>query len=346
MASICIFGAGSIGCYVGGRLGASGAAIQLIGRPRIAEELGQHGLHLSDYRGDALHWPAEAVRFSTATETLNDAELVLVTVKSAATTDTADILARHLRPGALVISFQNGLGNAAILAKRLPKHQVLAGMVPFNVVHQGQGRFHQGSEGSLEVAASSGLAPFLPAFKQAGLPLLQHADMQAVLWAKLLLNLNNAINALCGQPLKQELSQRDFRRCLALAQREALHLMQIAGIRPARLTPLPPGWIPSLLGAPNVLFHLLANKMLAIDPEARSSMWEDLENGRATEIDWLNGEVLRLAESLRTTAPVNAHLIALIRAAERGGRRDWTGPELYAQLRRLASSGRPQPQPR
>jgi 2-dehydropantoate 2-reductase len=74
--------------------------------------------------------------------------------------------------------------------------------------------------------------------------------------------------------------------------------------------------------------------MLAIDPLARSSMWEDLQAGRATEIDWLNGEVVGFAQSLGRSAPVNGRLVALVRAAEKGGRRDWNGEDLLAELQR------------
>ena len=74
--------------------------------------------------------------------------------------------------------------------------------------------------------------------------------------------------------------------------------------------------------------------MLAMDPLARSSMWEDLEAGRQTEVDWINGEVLRLAESLGQSAPINERLVALIRSAESGGRRDWEAMELLADLQR------------
>ena len=336
MDQICIFGAGSIGCYIGGRLAAGGAKVTLIGRQRIADELAGHDLYLSDYRGVELRVPADEVNFTTDASASTDAALVLVCVKSAATAEAGRILAQYLPDDALVVSFQNGLSNARILAETLPGRRVVTGMVPFNVVNHGGGHFHQGSEGRLEVASDPALQDWTAAFTAAGLDLLQHQDMRSVLWAKLLLNLNNPINALCGQPLKQELSQRAFRRCVALAQREALELMRQAGIRPARLTPLPPQWIPRLLGVPDWLFARLANQMLEIDPQARSSMWEDLERGRPTEIDWINGEVVKLAEELGQDAPVNRRLIELIRDAETGGRRDWGGEELLAELRAVS----------
>jgi 2-dehydropantoate 2-reductase len=335
--AICIYGAGSIGCYLGGRLAATGTPVQLVGRERVARELAEHGLHVTDYRGADLRVAPADLHFATQPQAAAPARLVLVTVKSAATEAAARELAPVLAPETLVISFQNGLHNAGILARLLPGCTVLTGMVPFNVIARGGGAFHQGSEGNLDVAAHPALAPFLDAFARAGLPLHPHADMLAVQWAKLLLNLNNAVNALSGIPLKAELSQRAYRRCVALAQLETLALLEAEQIRPAQLTALPPHWLPRALSVPDWLFRLLANRMLAIDPLARSSMWEDLQLGRATEVDWLNGEVLRLAQKQGRRAPVNARLVELIHEAERGGRRDWSGPELLAELRRASA---------
>ena len=328
---ICIYGAGSIGCYVGGRLAATGSKVVFVGRPRLADEVRAHGLHLTDWRGADLRVPRDDVRFETAPAAARDADLVLVTVKSAGTEAAGRELAPVLKPGALVISFQNGLHNAEVLRAQLPGRTVLTGMVEFNVLNRGKGAFHHGTEGGLDVQDAAALAPFLPAFAASGLALKRHRDMAAVMWAKLQLNLNNAINALCGVPLKEELSQRAFRRCIALAQRELLGLLDAAGITPARLK-LPPKLLPSLLDVPDAVFRVLAGKMLAIDPLARSSMWEDLQAGRATEIDYLNGEVVKLANSLNRTAPVNGRLVALVLEAEKGGRRDWTGPELLKEL--------------
>lgn len=334
MTQIAVFGAGSIGCYVGGRLAATGSEVVFIGRQRMADVITRKGLHLTDYLG-ADEWVLpENLQFATETVAAAQADLVLVTVKSAATEEAGRALAKVLKPGAIVISFQNGIGNAQVLQKWLSEQLVITGMVQFNVVNRGEGAFHQGSEGTVEAEADPSLGLYLQAFEQAGLPLAVHEDMQAIQWAKLLLNLNNPINALSSLPLKEELSQRDFRRCLALAQEEGLALLAETDIKPAKLTPLPPHWIPKLMRVPDGLFRLLANKMLAIDPLARSSMWEDLELGRRTEIDWINGEIVKLASELGRSAPVNAKLITLIRAAEQGGKRDWTGTALLKEITR------------
>jgi len=325
-----VYGAGSIGCYVGGRLAATAAEVVLVGRERIAREVAEHGLRLTDLHGTDLR--VGSVDFQTVPTAAADADLVLVTVKSAATAEVGQLLGPLIRPDALVVSFQNGLSNADVLREHLPQ-TVLAGMVPFNVVSRRGGWFHQGSEGDLEVAADPALTPYAGLFAAAGLPLTQHDDMDEVLWAKLLLNLNNPVNALSGLPLKQELSQRAYRRCLALAQQEALRVGEAAGRTPAKLTPLPPALIPRLLTVPDPVFKTVAQSMLAIDPVARSSMWEDLEAGRTTEIDWINGEVVRLGKEYDVPTPVNSRLVALIREAEQGGRRTWSGEELLSALR-------------
>lgn len=306
-----------------------------IGRPRLAAEIRQHGLHLTDWHGADLRVAPADVCFETSPEAVRSADLVLVTVKSAGTEEVGRDLAQLLKPGAVVISFQNGIHNAEVLRAQNPGVTVITGMVEFNVISRGEGAFHHGTEGGLDVHGHPAMTPFLPAFAAAGLPLRQHGDMTGVMWAKLQLNLNNAINALAGIPLKEELSQRAFRRCIALAQQELLDLLDAAGIRPTRLK-LPPRLIPSLLNVPDAVFRVLAGRMLAIDPLARSSMWEDLQAGRATEIDYLNGEVVKLAASLNRAAPANGRLVALILEAEQGGRRDWTGPELLKELQRAS----------
>ncbi|KAA1011178.1 2-dehydropantoate 2-reductase [Paraburkholderia panacisoli] len=339
MAKICIYGAGSIGCYVGGRLLAGGSDVSFIGRARMADQLRSHGITLSRHDDSRWHVPPELIDVSTDAASAAAADLVLVTVKSAATRAAAAELASVLRPGTIVLSLQNGVGNADVLRVALPQNIVLEGMVPFNVVERGPGAFHQGSAGELEVRHTPAMQPFVDAFRQAGLPLIQHVDMLPVQWAKLLLNLNNAINALANRPLKEELSQRAYRLCLGMAQKEALALLKRAGIRPARVTPLPATWIPHVLSVPDALFERLGRTMLTIDPLARSSMSDDLAAGRATEVSWINGEVVRLAQRLGQTAPVNERLCELVREAELADVRPlWSGEALLAEMQAAANA--------
>lgn len=333
---VLVFGAGSVGCYLGGRLAAAGARVHFVGRARIGTELAGQGLALSDYRGGRWRVAAERIHFSAAIDEALDVDAVLVTVKTAATPEAGRALAHALPPGTPVVAFQNGLHNGTWLRELMPRQRVFAGMVPFNVLHAATGSFHQGSSGGLAVEAGNGLAGLGAAFARAGLPLTAYRDFRGVLWSKLLLNLNNAINALAGVPLREEFAQRDFRRCLAAAQREALLPLSVAGVRLERLLPVPPRLMPMLLELPDWAWQRVAGAAPAMDPLARSSMWDDLEAGRATEVEWINGEVIRLARSQGRDAPVNARLIQLIYEAERGGERAWHAAELWAALRRVA----------
>ncbi|MFQ6325245.1 2-dehydropantoate 2-reductase [Nocardia sp. CWNU-33] len=337
---VMVLGAGSIGTFVGGKLAAAGADVTFVGRRRALDEISGFGLHLTDLDGGEDVVTADGFRVATEPTDVGSADLVLVTVKSAATSDAVRALAGKIRPGTVVLSLQNGIGNDTVIRDVLPTCVVLAGMVMFNVVHHADGRFHRGTDGGLAVQDDPALAHFLELFAQAGLPLRHYPDLLPVQWAKLLLNLNNPINALSGRPLREELADRNYRRCLALTQGEALAAMNRARIRPARLTLLPPHLMVRLLTVPDGIFRRVAGQVLAIDPVARSSMADDLALGRKTEISWLCGEIVSLGAMVGAPTPVNQRLIELIVAAEHGDRRTWTGPELWDQLRTAAATAR------
>lgn len=324
---IAVFGAGAIGCWVGGRLAAGGADVTLIGRPRVLDEL-TNGLTVTEL-GDRT-WTVKPT-LATEPAAARDADLVLVTVKSAATEAAGRALAPH--GSAAIVSLQNGIHNASVLRAALPDRVVLAGMVPFNVARVAAGKYHRGTSGELVVEGHPAVEPLRLAARNAELPLVARADMVAVLWGKLVMNLNNAINALSGKPLLEELSDRGYRRCLAAAQHEALDVLEAKKQPVAKLLALPPRWVARILPMPDWAFRKIATRVAAVDPHARSSMQDDFAAGRATEIDYLQGEIVTLAARLGRTAPINARLVGLVRAAEAGGKRDFTGSELWALLR-------------
>ena len=342
--SIAVFGAGAIGCWLGGRLATGTADVTLIGRRRVLDELAA-GLTLTELDGpphrlQVVAAGAPSIDSLHVTTTLDpdiaaSATVTLVSVKSAQTAEAGATLARVLPETAVVVSMQNGVRNAEILRAALPGRTVLAGMVPWNVVRSSAGAYHRGSSGTLMIERHPRGSPLYAALGHARIGYSTRDDMPAVQWAKLVMNLNNAINALSGISLKAELSQRVFRRCLAAAQREAIALLGAAHMPIARLTPVPPHWMPRMLELPDRVFRILAAQAVAIDPQARSSMWDDLEAKRPTEIDQLQGEVVALGERLGRSAPINAALVRLIRAAESGGKRDFAGDALFAAITRL-----------
>ena len=314
---IVVAGAGSIGCFVGGQLAAAGRDVRFLARPRLFDELSAHGLTLSDRDGATLRVAAKDLAVGIDPGVLALADVVLVTVKSGATREIAASILRHAPASAVIVSLQNGVDNATILEGALPNRRVVSGMVPFNVAALGEGRFHRGTDGTILIDAKAGA--LAAALATPHLPIATHADMRAVAWGKLLLNLNNALNALAGMPLRDEIADRAWRRVLASCIDEALAALGAAGIRPAKVGALPPALIPLALRLPDALFRLVAAAQLRIDPKARSSMGDDLAQRRTTEIDQLQGRVVALAEAHGTPAPVNRAVLALVKAAEAKG---------------------------
>lgn len=318
---IAVFGAGLIGAHVGGRL-APHADVTLIGRPWLMEALAT-GLRVTDLEGFDLNLQPGDFRMTTDPAGLEGADLVLVAVKSLATKEAAEAIAAHAPPAAPVISLQNGVSNPEILRAGLPGRAVLAAMVPFNVSQPAPGQFHRGTGvGKIVIEADEALLPFLPLFEEAGVAVEASSNIVGVQWGKLLINLNNAVNALSGVSLMEELRQRDYRRAWALCMREGLALVKKAGITPVDALPMPLDLLPAIMSLPDRLYFFVVSQAgggrSRVDPLARSSMADDLAKGRRTEVDQLNGEIVRLAARLGRKAPVNARMVELVRAAESG----------------------------
>jgi 2-dehydropantoate 2-reductase len=191
-------------------------------------------------------------------------------------------------------------------------------MVAFNAIALGNGRFHRATSGHIVIERDdAGTADQLSV---QGLRMRSSADIAGVQWGKLLVNLNNALNALADVPLRQQLAQRAWRMLFAEQMAEGLAAMKAEGIRPVSSTPIPAGWMPPLLRLPDAAFGMLLGRTMKIDPEARSSMWEDLQRGRRTEIDYLQGVITAIADRYGLQVPLSRRVVALIRSAEASGK--------------------------
>jgi len=327
---IVVLGAGSVGCFIGGCWSAAGLDVGFIGRPRIAHDIRDHGLTVTDYNG----WQARLadVDYACVPAPLADADIILLCVKSGATADAAREIAEHGRDGALVISFQNGVSNFQVLERELGgRFRIVRGMVQYNIAYLGKGRFHKGVAGELWAERRAETAQLAARVRGGPASLRLSDDMAGITWGKLLINLNNAVSALSGRTLLEELKQRDYRRVVAAAQREGLGLLRRAGIKPAKIGPVPPRLLPLVIGSPDWLFNNVFLKKWKIDARARSSMADDLAAGRKTEIDYLNGELVALADRLGAEAPINRKVVELIRAAEAGAK-PWSPAELRREV--------------
>jgi 2-dehydropantoate 2-reductase len=316
---VAILGAGSIGCFIGGAWAAAGVPVTFVGRRKIASDLDEHGLTLSDYSGWQAHLAPGDVDYRCGPEALDDAQIIALTVKSGDTASAADDIARYGTAGATVISFQNGVSNVDALEQGLGgRFEVARGMVPYNVAYLGDGRFHKGVAGDLFAERRAGVRMLADAVGTGPAALRLSDDMLGLAWGKLLINLNNAVNALSGRTLQEELKRRDYRRVFAASIEEGLELLRRAEIEPATVGPISLAMLPRIVNSPDWLFNRFFLKRWKIDAKARSSMADDLAAGRKTEIDYLNGELVRLADRLQRAAPVNRAIVELVRKAEAG----------------------------
>jgi len=313
-----VAGAGSIGCFVGGMYAASGRKVALLARQRVIREIEAGGLRLTSFDGFDRTVPSNQLAQSGDPSIFNNAGVVLVTVKSADTAEIAEAIARHAPTDATIVSLQNGIGNVAVLRQKLPGRRVLAGVVPFNVISLGEGRFHRATSGDIVIEQDE--TDTAARLSVAGLKVHASGNIAGLQWGKLLVNLNNALNALADLPLRQQLAQRAWRRLMADQMAEGLAAIRAEGIKPVSATPVPAGLTPHLLRLPDAIFAAVLGRTLKIDPRARSSMWEDLQRGRRTEIDYLQGVITGIADRRGLQVPLSRRVVALVKAAEASGK--------------------------
>ncbi len=312
---IVIAGAGNIGCFVGAMLVRGGCNAAFLMRPYLQDEILHQGLTISDFHGLEVDLSPDLLQISTDPKILRSADIILVTVKSHATQKMAHLIADHAAKTTTVISLQNGLSNAKILRDTLRGWDVRSGMVPFNVVYRGAGWFHRGTSG--DILISNGAGHIARELSVVDMHVHERKALTSYQWGKFLFNLNNALNALSGLSIREQLSHTGWRLLAADQIAEALKVFNATGIEAWAPVPVPVKYLPFILRLPTFLFHRVASAMLTIDPQAKSSMAEDLLRGRQTEIDELQGLIVELGRQHEIPTPVNARVAELIRTAER-----------------------------
>jgi 2-dehydropantoate 2-reductase len=300
---IAVVGAGAVGGYFGGLLARAGAPVVMIGRPAFVEAVRENGLFL-----DTLHFQ-ESVRVEASTElsAARGAEIVLFCVKTTDNAATARALAPLLTPGALVLSLQNGVDNveqigAAAGIAALPAVVYVAASVPEpgRVKHVGRGDLVIGppNETTERVAAL---------FSHANVPCRISQNIEGELWTKLIWNCAlNAVSALGRAKYGQVSRSADAWKVVETAVYEVLAVARAANIHPPGLED-PKA---ALAGALKIATQMA---------EALSSTAQDLNRGKRTEIDSLNGYVARRGAELGVPTPVNHTLYALVKLAEGRG---------------------------
>lgn len=294
---IAVMGAGAVGCYYGGMLARAGHDITLIGRPGLVDAVRRSGLRLQTAAFDE-HVPAQA---STDAAAARGSELVLVCVKSTDTDIAGQQLRPHLGAGTCIWSLQNGVDNAERLTALL-KRPVQPAVVYVATEMAGPGHVRHHGRGELILGPDPANTQWVHPFAQAGIALHLSERVHEMLWTKLAINCAyNALSALGGRPYGEMVAVPGVWDLMRAAVQECIAVARADG------TDLPASVWQDV--------ERIAQTM----PTQFSSTAQDLQRGRRSEIDHLNGHVVRRGLALGIATPVNQVLHTLIKLRESTG---------------------------
>ncbi|ROQ93179.1 ketopantoate reductase family protein [Desulfosoma caldarium] len=304
MMHVLVVGAGAMGCLLGARFAMAGAHVLLLDVDVLhVEAIQRHGLRLIELNGDEKIVPIEA-SFAPVPSKLG-ADLVLVMVKSYATGEALRLVhSQSITPGTVFLTLQNGLGNAEKLADLVGPERVLVGVTAQGATKEGPGVVRHGGVGPTFFGSFSGFTPpnlekIVNLFVASGLEASYRQDIDRLLWQKLCVNVGiNAITALCGLTNGQIPAMPPARLLCEAAVREVLRVARAEGVRLDE----------------DELDHVLA--VAKATGSNRSSMRQDVEGRRPTEIEAINGAVVRYAQKHGLSAPINWTLTQLVKIKE------------------------------
>ena len=288
-------GAGAVGCYYGGMLARAGHDVVLIARPQHVEAIAADGLRMETTTFDEHVFLAA----STDVGAVQGADVVLFCVKSTDTESAGAQLRPHLRPDALVLCLQNGVDNADRLRAVLPGHPVAAVVVYVATEMAGPGHVKHHGRGELLIEPSASSLAAAQAFIGAGVPAEVSGNVRGALWLKLIINCAyNAVSAIAQRPYGENvrgdgvlaLMQDVVNECRAVARAEGVDV---------------PGDVEAAV-----------RRIAETIPAQYSSTAQDLARGKRSEIDYLNGLIVRRGDALGIATPVNRALWALVKLIE------------------------------
>ena len=295
LAKVAIMGAGAVGGFYGAMLARAGVPVVLIAREATAAAIQRDGLVFeSGGKTETLK-----VTASSDPAAVKGARYVMVCVKSGDSQSAAKAIAPHLDKDAVVLSMQNGVGNAERIGthigrKAVPVLVYVAAQMPTpgHIRHTGGNR--------VVIGAFNGAQELKAMFVAAGIAATVSQNVEAELWAKLFMNATyNAVCALTGQPYGVMCGDADTRALMQAIGDEVVAVARTKGIK-----------IPD--SVPRDMF-----KLAEIMPTQVSSTAQDLAKGKPTEIDFLNGYVAREGEAAGVPTPLNRALTALVKLRER-----------------------------
>ncbi|AEB07902.1 ketopantoate reductase family protein [Desulfobacca acetoxidans] len=303
---IAIIGPGAMGLFFAARLQESGQEVWLLDyRPERTAHLKQHALRLITLDGEDRDYYLNVVYEAHA---IGPCDLTLVTVKAHQTEAAAAQLPLLMADGGVALTLQNGIGNLETMAAVVGPERLLAGVTTLGVTLLEIGRIRHAGQGPVLIGRPPGalvtdetLRLIVEVFRGAGLDCRETADIMAAVWDKLLINVGiNSVTALTRLRNGQLLIAPEAWRVASAAVQEAWQTALASGVKPS----------PEPLSRMRQVCQATANN--------RSSMLQDVLAKRQTEIDAINGQIVRLGITLQVATPINALLTDLIKALELG----------------------------
>lgn len=308
---ILVFGAGAVGSVLGGFLAKAGHDVTLLGRPWHLDAIRQQGLTISGLWGDQH---VRTLKTATRLENLDVAapfDWVLLCVKAHQTADAVEPLRGLMRGSTLLCAFQNGLGNYETLTQGLDPSRIALGRVIFGAeIQPGHVTVTVSADEVLIGAPDprvprAAIASLATALKSSGVPSRPTESIVPALWGKVLYNCAlNGLSTLLEVPYGKLLEQAVTRSMMERIIEEAY---RVAAAQPIALKPL----------SAEEYIELLFTRLIHDTAAHHSSMLQDVRRGRPTEIDAMNGAIVRLGERAGIPTPMNALVTRLVHARER-----------------------------
>ncbi|CAE6731625.1 2-dehydropantoate 2-reductase [Paraburkholderia nemoris] len=302
---IAILGAGALGCAIGAALTEGGNEVWLLNRSVVhVEAMRRDGLQVDDTEGSRR----VKVRAATQAAEAGVVDLVVVLVKSFHTDAAMRGALELIGPETLVLSLQNGLGHEDVLAGVVGRERVLAGKTYVGGVLRNPGHIESGVAGKatyigeLDGRITSRANALADTFNAAGLATTVSDNIVGTMWDKLLVNVaTGALTGITGLTYGQLYDEALLKTTALAAVAEAMAVAHAAGVKLSTPDPERP-W--TLAGE-------------GLSPAFKTSMLQSLEKGSITEIDFINGAVVRWGQRHGVPTPVNATLVACIKGIER-----------------------------
>jgi 2-dehydropantoate 2-reductase len=313
---IAVIGAGAIGCLVAGYLKEKQEEVTLVGHGPAVKAISEHGIVISGVRGNLL------VRINIS-ETLNYIpDLIILTTK---TQDIDSALAdcAHLIQNSLLLTTQNGVQADKLAAKYLPAEKIISSIVMFGATNLESGKVVHNFEGSWILGSLFNAHP-TPALLSLSLvldkafPTVISQDMRGMKYLKIFVNANNCLPAILGKSMQEVFGDLAVSRISIAIWKEAFEVFDKIGIDLVSLPGFPLENLTKFTSMPSehaaeIFSGMMKN--LSKDP-LYGSILQSIMRGKLSEIDYINGEFVRLAQENNMTAPLNEILVEMVHQVE------------------------------